>query len=125
MPIDPNTTNKTTLNARPELGRALQDSDVLAMHDGADLKKMLASRLKTYLTPALGLKYVSLVESPDGTRTAFTIPNTISPVGDWVPQFEGVNFLIGDFTWDVSTRTFTFAAAPAAGLRLTAFGVGI
>jgi len=125
MPIDPTTTNKTTLDTLTELGRALVDADVLAVHDGVDLKKMLVSRIKAYLAPQGGLKYTDLVEAPDGVRTSFTIPVTIAPLGQWIPQSDGVAVMPENFTWDGATGTFTFTAAPASGIRLTAFGSSV
>jgi len=86
---------------------------------------MLASRLKAYFASGIELKYANLVEAPDGARTNFTIPSTIAPLGQWIPQSDGVIVMPENFAWDGATSTFTFTVAPATGVRLTAFGSGI
>lgn len=110
-----------------ELGRALASGDIFlvwATVSGNERFYYISpDRIRDYIQ-AQGLKYVVLVESPDGTRVDFTIPSTIAPSGDWIPQLEGQNFHPDDFTWNPGTRTFTFDTAPATGSHLTAFGYG-
>lgn len=48
MPIDPETTNKITIPDLIEIGRDLVDTDLFVGHDGSDMRRINAQRIKQY-----------------------------------------------------------------------------
>lgn len=72
MAIDPLTTNKITIPGLAEIARNLLDSDQLVGHDGTDMRRITASRLKTYVQ-VTGLQ--TILVQVDGEAAVTVGPN--------------------------------------------------